>query len=89
MWIRYSLGMEATVDFKVVAALYDEEHHFLSYTATGAVQGNRFTVSSKVRCLKDPQTAERTHMVVLLALAEHFKRPNASGYPWYSKASLR
>ncbi|MBJ7576642.1 hypothetical protein JHC09_01925 [Devosia sp. MC532] len=76
------------MNFKVVAANYDAEHHFLSYTATGAVQGNRFTVSSKVRCLKDPQTPERTHMVVLLALSEHFKRPNASGYPWYGKASL-
>jgi len=72
----------ATMDFKVVAATYDAAASMLSYTATGLRDGLRFTVSSRVKCLKDPGSAERLHMVVLLALTDHFKRPSPSGRKW-------
>ena len=71
-----------TMDFKVVAASYDADAHFLTYTASGIRNGLRFTVSSRVKCLKDPGSSERLHMVVLLALTDHFKRPSPSGLRW-------
>lgn len=70
------------MEFKVVAASYDPVANLLSYTATGIRNGFKFTVSSRVKCLKDPGSAERLHMVVLLALTDHFKRPSPSGYRW-------
>jgi len=72
----------ATMDFKVVAATYDTAASMLFYTATGLRDGLRFTVSSRVKCLKNPGSAERLHMVVLLALTDHFKRPSPSGRKW-------
>jgi hypothetical protein len=72
----------ATMEFKVVAASYDAAAQLLSYTATGLRNGLKFTVSSRVKCLKDPGTQERLHMVVLLALTDHFKRPSPSGFRW-------
>jgi hypothetical protein len=70
------------MEFKVVAASYNAAAHLLVYTATGLRNGLRFTVSSRVKCLKDPGTEERLHLVVLLALADHFKRPSPSGHHW-------
>ena len=70
------------MDFRVVAATYDAAARMLSYTATGLRDGLRFTVSSRVKCLKDPGSAERLHMVVLRALTDHFKRPSPSGRKW-------
>lgn len=72
----------ATMEFKVVTASYDAAGQLLSYTATGLRDGFHFTVSSRVKCLKDPITKERLHMVVLLALTDHFKRPSPSGHRW-------
>lgn len=82
--MRIDPGAErmAKMDFKVVAATYDAAANSLSYTATGLREGLRFTVSSRVKCLKDPGSAERLHMVVLLALTDHFKRPSPSGRKW-------
>lgn len=71
-----------TMEFKVVAASYDAAAQLLSYTATGLRNGLHFTVSSRVKCLKDPGSKERLHMVVLLALTDHFKRPSPSGQRW-------
>jgi hypothetical protein len=72
----------ATMEFKVIAASYDAAAHLLSYTASGLRNGLHFTVSSRVKCLKDPGSSERLHMVVLLALTDHFKRPSPSGLRW-------
>jgi hypothetical protein len=67
------------MQFKVTSSYYDEASKFLIYTATGIHNGNRYTVSSRVKCLKPPNTPERLHMVVLLALTDQFKRPSPSG----------
>ena len=65
--------------FNVTTAYYDGASKYLHYTATGERNGVRYTVSSRVKCLKPPTTPERLHMVVLLALTEQFKRPSPSG----------
>ncbi|AVF05511.1 MAG: hypothetical protein Devi2KO_04550 [Devosia indica] len=67
------------MQFKVTASYYDEASKYLVYTATGERNGARYTVSSRVKCLKAPTTPERLHMVVLLALTDQFKRPSPSG----------
>lgn len=67
------------MQFKVTSAHYDEASKFLIYTATGERDGAHYTVSSRVKCLKPPNTPERLHMVVLLALTDQFKRPSPSG----------
>lgn len=67
------------MQFKVTSAYYDEASKYLLYTATGERDGTRYTVSSRVKCLKPPSTPERLHMVVLLALTDQFKRPSPSG----------
>ena len=67
------------MQFKVTSTYYDEESTYLLYTATGERDGGRYTVSSRVKCLKPPNTPERLHMVVLLALTDQFKRPSPSG----------
>lgn len=67
------------MQFKVISASYDEANKFLEYTASGEHDGSRYTVSSRVKCLKPPTTPERLHMVVLLALVDQFKRPSPSG----------
>ncbi len=70
------------MQFRIVAARYDSGTKYLWFTASGTSSGARFTVSSKVKCLKDPSTPERLHMAVLLALRDTFKRPSASGFRW-------
>ncbi len=70
------------VQFRIVAARYDSVTQFLWFTASGTSGDARFTVSSKVKCLKDPSTPERLHMAVLLALHDIFRRPSASGHRW-------
>lgn len=67
------------MQFKVVSAYYDEASQYLVYTATGEQNGGRYTVSSRVKCLNPPNTPERLHMVVLLALTDQFKRTGPSG----------
>ncbi|ODT79119.1 MAG: hypothetical protein ABS76_21225 [Pelagibacterium sp. SCN 64-44] len=67
------------MQFKVTAAYYDEASKYLVYTASGEDNGARYTVSSRVKCLKPPRTPERVHMVVLLALTDQFKRASPSG----------
>ncbi|WP_240230361.1 hypothetical protein [Devosia lacusdianchii] len=67
------------MDFRVTASRYDPVFRRLHYTASGNREGVRFTVSSFVRCAKDPKTTENIHLVALLALTEIFKRPGASG----------
>ena len=67
------------MQFKVTSAYYDEASKYLVYTATGEHNGARYTVSSRVKCLKAPNTPERLHMVVLLALTGQFKHPSPSG----------
>ena len=56
------------MQFKVTSAYYDETSKYLVYTATGERDGARYTVSSRVKCLKLPNTPERLHTVILLAL---------------------
>ncbi|WP_354061010.1 hypothetical protein [Devosia sp. 2618] len=70
------------MEFKVTSARYDVDLKQLIYTASGTSCGGRFTVSSQVKCLKPPGTPERTHLVVLLALTEHFRMRSASGRTW-------
>lgn len=70
------------MQFTVTAAAYDATRKYLTYTASGEKNGRRFTISSRAKCLKDPQTPERIHMVVLLAITDHFKRPGPSGHVW-------
>ncbi len=70
------------MQFRIVDAKYDSATQFLWFTASGTSGDARFTVSSKVKCLKDPGTPERLHMAVLLALHDIFKRPSASGHKW-------
>ncbi|KKB09367.1 hypothetical protein [Devosia chinhatensis] len=67
------------MQFKVISAYYVEASRYLVYTASGERDGARYTVSSRVKCLKEPTTPERVHMVVLLALTDQFKRPSPSG----------
>ena len=70
------------MEFKVISASYNADLKQLNYTATGTNSGARFTVASQVKCLKPPGTPERTHLVVLLALTDHFRRKSASGRDW-------
>lgn len=72
-------GVGLQMHFKVTSAYYDEASKYLVYTASGERDGARYTVSSRVKCLKPPETPERLHMVVLLALTDQFKRPSPSG----------
>lgn len=67
------------MQFTITAAQYDAPSKILFYSASGERDGERFTVSSRVKCLKPPQTPERLHMVVLLALNDQFRRPSPSG----------
>ena len=67
------------MQFKVTSAYYDPKSRYLIYTASGEQDGARYTVSSRVKCLKEPTTPERLHMVVLLALTDQFKRTSPSG----------
>lgn len=67
------------MQFKVTSAYYDEASKYLIYTASGSENGAHYTVSSRVKCLKPPNTPERLHMVVLLALTDQFKRASPSG----------
>lgn len=70
------------MQFQIVAAVYDAARQYLHYTVSGEKGARRFTISSKVKCLKDPETPERLHLVVLLAITDHFNRPSPSGHPW-------
>lgn len=70
------------MQFRIVAAAYDAARQYLHYTVTGTKGPRYFTISSKVKCLKDPETPERLHMVVLLAITDHFNHPGPSGHPW-------
>jgi hypothetical protein len=70
------------VQFKVSSTYYRESSQHLVYCASGTVDGRRFTVSSRVKCLKEPATPERLHMVVLLGITDHFKRSSPSGERW-------
>jgi hypothetical protein len=67
------------MQFKVTASRYDPAAQRLHFTASGERMGIRFTVASHVRCLKDPGTPDRVHLVALVALTDIFKRPSASG----------
>jgi hypothetical protein len=78
-WRCGALELWHPMQFKVTSAYYDEASKYLVYTATGERDGARYTVSSRVKCLKPPNTPERLHMVVLLALTDQFKRPSPSG----------
>lgn len=65
--------------FTVTSAYYDQTSRYLLYTVSGQENGTRYTVSSRVKCLKEPTTPERLHMVILLALIDQFKRASPSG----------
>lgn len=67
------------MEFRVTSSRYDPVFRRLHFTASGVREGVRFTVSSFVRCAKDPVGPENTHLVALLALTDIFKRPSASG----------
>ena len=73
----------AAMQLKVISAHYDAETQHLEYCATGHQGEHRFTISSRVKCLKEPQTPERTHMVVLLAVTDHLKRHSPAGPKWH------
>ncbi len=68
------------MQFKVTSSYYDTTSRYLLYTASGEENGARYTVSSRVKCLKEPTTPERLHMVILLALTDQFKRTSPSGH---------
>jgi hypothetical protein len=74
--VPFALGV---MQFKVTASRYDPAAQRLHFTASGERMGIRFTVASHVRCLKDPGTPDRVHLVALVALTDIFKRPSASG----------
>jgi len=67
------------MQFKVTASRYDAVAQRLHFTASGERAGIRFTVASHVRCLRDPGSADRVHLVALIALTNIFKAPSASG----------
>ncbi len=67
------------MQFKVTSSYYDANSRYLLYTASGQKNGAHYTVSSRVKCLKEPTTPERLHMVILLALTDQFKRASPSG----------
>lgn len=67
------------MQFKVTAARYDARAMRLHFTASGERSGTRFTVASHVRCLRDPGSPDRVHLVALVALTDIFRRPSASG----------
>lgn len=69
----------AFMQFKVTASRYDPVAQRLHFTASGERLGTRFTIASHVRCLRDPGTPDRVHLVALVALTDIFKRPSASG----------
>jgi hypothetical protein len=68
------------MQFNIISAYYDEASRYLIYSASGEHLGARYTVSSRIKCLKEPTTPERLHMVILLALTDHFKRASPSGH---------
>lgn len=65
--------------FEVKWARYHPARARLAFCASGYRNGGHFTVVTDVKCLKDPVTAENTHIVALLRLTELFRRPSASG----------
>jgi hypothetical protein len=68
------------MEFDVKWARYDALRGKLAFCATGTRDGGHFTVVTSVRCLKDPNTPEKVHMVALLRLTELFGRPSARGW---------